>query len=250
MDAEGGAVDASVEVSTAAKLAPDESGKETATTSGAQAGEPQPELPAAGELLDSGVEATVGLSTAEDAATPAALAVGFTVPTDEPASPLSQMMAQFQKLQAIAPDEREQMFAELPPEVRAAARVAVKLPPEAVSTLASAAVSMQNGQPPPPEAIGTAYVVFSQLPPESKAVMISQLPPQVSCIIVRDVRAASSTATACSCAFEQAHSVVTAFVAAPNITEESVVKMAAAVLALKDTKDLSSANPQAIAALQ
>ena len=52
------------------------------------------------------------------------------------------------------------------------------------------------------------------------------------------------------CVCNQAHSVATAFVAAPNITEESVVKMAGAALALKDTRDIGSADPQAVAALQ
>lgn len=144
---------------------------------GAAAPEPQPEVPAVGlggaPDLDTSVEVPPGPAP-----------VGFTVPGAEPESQLSQMVGQFQKLQALAPQEREQMLAELPPEVSAAARVAVKLPPEAVDKLATAAVTMQNGAPPPPEAIGTAYSLFSQLPPESKAVMISQLPPQVSHTIV------------------------------------------------------------------
>jgi hypothetical protein len=41
----------------------------------------------------------------------------------------------------------------------------------------------------------------------------------------------------------QAHAVATAFVAAPNITEDSIVKMASAVLTLKGTTDISSADP-------
>ena len=61
-------------------------------------------------------------------------------------------------------------------------------------------------------------------------------------------QALTTSAHACVC--NQAHSVATAFVAAPNITEESVVKMAGAALALKDTRDIGSADPQAVAALQ
>jgi hypothetical protein len=138
---------------------------------GAAVPEPQPELQ------------TVGLGGAPDIGKSVEVPpapVGFTVPGAEPESQLSQMVAQFQKLQALAPQEREPMLAELPPEVSGAARVAVKLPPEAVDKLATAAATMQNGEPPSPEAIGTAYSLFSQLPPESKAVIISQLPPQVS----------------------------------------------------------------------
>ena len=182
---QGDAVDASVEVSTAAQLAPEP--METPALGAPPSldvaqPEPQPELQfcsvAAGSMaLDTSVEEPA----AEHAAAPP---VGFTVPTAEPTSQLSQMLAEFRQLQAIAPEEREQLLAELPPEARAAARVVVKLEPEKVETLASAAVAMQNGTPPPPEAIGTAYVMFSQLPPESKAVMISHLPPQVNNLVV------------------------------------------------------------------
>lgn len=182
---QGDAMDSSVEVSTAAKLTPEPT--ETPALGAPPSldetqPEPQPELlsgtvTAGSTPFDPSVEEPA----ADHAAAPP---VGFTVPAAEPTSQLSQMLAQFRQLQATAPEGREKMLAELPPEVRAAARVVVKLEPKAVEKLASAAVAMQNGKPLPPEAIGTAYVMFSQLPPESKAVMISHLPPQASKFVV------------------------------------------------------------------
>jgi hypothetical protein len=211
---QGDAVDASVEVSTAAKITPSAESNVTSDDAAAEQPvppsaappaqpepqstpepapeqepepepqaeaeppkcepepEPHPELqppiltPAAGNVPGGSTLLDTSIETAAISPTPAP--VGFTVPTaaaaavELPDTQLSRMLAQFQQLQALPAQAREEMLAELPPEVGAAARVAVKLPKEAVDNLASAAVTMQKGEAPPPEAIGTAFTVFSQ----------------------------------------------------------------------------------------
>lgn len=105
------------------------------------------------------------------------------------------------------------------------AKVATNLEPQAIANLVSAAEAIEKGEVPPPAAIGTAFSVFTQMPPESKKMMLEQLPPEAA-------------------------PIATAIVSSPSIDEAAVVKIAEATMSLADGgMDMQSADPKAIAAL-
>ena len=103
-------------------------------------------------------------------------------------------------------------------------KVAAKLEPQAVANLVSAAEAIEQGNPPSPAAIGTAFSVFRQMPPESKKMILEQLP-------------------------AGAAPIATAVISTPSIDEAAVIKIAEAAMSLTDAADITAADPQAIAAL-
>ena len=63
------------------------------------------------------------------------------------------------------------------------------LEPAELVGVAAAVEAAQRGEPPPPEAVGAAYKVFTQLPPESKTSVVSMLPPETQSIATAFVNA-------------------------------------------------------------
>lgn len=111
------------------------------------------------------------------------------LPARPPRSPqpadggLGLLLSQVAELRDAPPAAREQLFCSLPPETATVMRVATKLEATEIQNLMGAIEAMQRGEPPLPVAVGTAFKVFTALPPEGKRVVTSALPERASKII-------------------------------------------------------------------
>ena len=106
---------------------------------------------------------------------------------------LGALVAQLQHIGAEDAASRDQALARLgaglPPQLGEALKVVAMLEPAELVGVAGAVEAAQRGEPPPPEAVGAAYKVFTQLPPESKTSVVSMLPPETQSIATAFVNA-------------------------------------------------------------
>ena len=109
------------------------------------------------------------------------------------AGQLGALVAQLQQMGTQDAASRDQALARLgaglPPQLGEALKVVAMLEPAELVGVAGAVEAAQRGEPPPPEAVGAAYKVFTQLPPESKASVVSMLPPETQSMATAFVNA-------------------------------------------------------------